>query len=81
MAKLTKKERDALPARDFALPATRQFPIEDRGHAEDALRMMGNEPPKVQQQIKRAVHERYPDLGGPTKVITHGRNLAGRPPK
>ena len=33
MAKLTSKKRKALPARDFALPATRQYPVENKGHA------------------------------------------------
>lgn len=78
MSKLTKAQRDALPASDFALPATRQYPIQDRNHAEAALREMHHEPPKVQRQIKTAVHDRYHDLGGPTRVIAHGPVTSGQ---
>ncbi len=38
MSKLTSKERKALPAKDFAGPG-RSFPIPDKSHAEDAVRM------------------------------------------
>jgi hypothetical protein len=37
MAKLTTKERNALPAKDFVFPKQRKFPIEDASHARDAL--------------------------------------------
>jgi hypothetical protein len=33
MAKLTTKQRKALPSRDFALEKQRKYPIQDRGHA------------------------------------------------
>lgn len=33
MAKLTTKQRKALPKSSFGLPATKQYPIEDRTHA------------------------------------------------
>jgi len=77
--KLTTAQRNALPAEDFALPATRRYPIPDKQHAEEALRMMGNEPAKVQMEIKHAVHTRYPDLTG--RVITHGKVLGGKTKK
>ena len=32
MARLTTKERNALPSSDFALPGQRKYPIEDAGH-------------------------------------------------
>ena len=38
MPKLTSKERKDLPAKDFAGPG-RSFPIPDKSHAEDAVRM------------------------------------------
>ncbi|HZU12703.1 MAG TPA: DUF6582 domain-containing protein [Chloroflexota bacterium] len=37
MAKLTDKERDALPDSDFAFPKERKEPIENAGHVRDAL--------------------------------------------
>jgi hypothetical protein len=76
MAKLTKAERDALPRYAFALPETRQYPIEDRAHAEQALRELHNESQAKQRRIRAAVHRIYPDLGA-THIITRGRNLKG----
>lgn len=78
MAKLTTAQRDALPARDFALRATRQYPIQDHEHARLALDELRHEPVRLQEAIKRAVYARYPDLG-PATVVTHGRNLRGKP--
>lgn len=36
MAKLTTKERNALPAKDFAIPSERKYPIEDASHRKNA---------------------------------------------
>lgn len=36
MAKLTTKERKALPKSDYALPELRAYPIEDKDHARNA---------------------------------------------
>jgi hypothetical protein len=36
MAKLKSTTRDALPAKDFAEPDTRAYPIEDKAHARNA---------------------------------------------
>ena len=36
MAKLSKKTRDALPAKDFAEPGQRAYPVEDAAHARNA---------------------------------------------
>ncbi|HLZ84064.1 MAG TPA: hypothetical protein VKQ54_10900 [Caulobacteraceae bacterium] len=36
MAKLSSDERNALPARDFAEPKQRAYPIEDKAHARNA---------------------------------------------
>lgn len=33
MSKLDASQRNALPAKDFALPAERKYPVEDAGHA------------------------------------------------
>lgn len=71
MSKLTTAQRNAQPARDFALPATRQYPIMDHEHARQALQELGHEPPRIQEAIRRAVYRRWPDLG-PVTVVTHG---------
>ena len=36
MGKLNKKTRDSLPATDFAEPAQRAYPVEDKAHARNA---------------------------------------------
>jgi hypothetical protein len=36
MATLTTKKRNSLPAKDFALPEKRAYPINDRAHATNA---------------------------------------------
>jgi len=36
MAKLDTSKRDKLPAKDFAVPATRAYPVEDAAHARNA---------------------------------------------
>lgn len=59
MAKLSARERDALPASAFVYPDTREFPIPDRSHAYDALRMAGNAPDggaKVREEVCARFH-------------------------
>ena len=51
MAKLTAKDRKALPASTFAGPG-RSFPIPDKGHAKAALSMIGNAPPSARPKIR-----------------------------
>jgi hypothetical protein len=36
MAKLTAKKRNSLPAKEFALPKERKYPINDKSHAANA---------------------------------------------
>lgn len=36
MAKLTSKERNALPKSDFGLPGSRSYPMPDKAHAANA---------------------------------------------
>lgn len=36
MAKLTSKQRNALPAKEFALPKERKYPVENKSHAANA---------------------------------------------
>lgn len=55
---LTTKQRKALPKSDFAIPATKQYPIEDASHARNALaRVAQNGTPAQQATVKAAVKE------------------------
>jgi len=63
--KLTKKARAALPAKDFALPKLREYPIPDIGHAEAALHDMTHESQRNQAAIRAAVRKRFPGVGKP----------------
>ena len=36
MSKLTTAQRNALPAKDFAIPSERKYPIEDEAHRQNA---------------------------------------------
>lgn len=51
MAKLTSKQRKALPSSDFAGP-DRSFPIEDKGHARAALGRINNAPAAARPKIR-----------------------------
>lgn len=54
MAKLSDRERGALPPSAFVYPDTREFPIPDRSHAYDALRMASHAPDggaKVKEEV------------------------------
>lgn len=63
MAKLFAAKRNALPSSDFALPSKRAFPIPDKGHAVQALRMKGNASPSEQGEIAAKVHKKFPGVG------------------
>lgn len=63
MSKLNAKKRNKLPARDFALPKKREYPIEDKGHARDALsRVSGNGSSSEKKEVKTAVHRKFPSI-------------------
>ena len=56
MAKLSARERNALPSSAFVYPDSREFPIPDRAHAYAALREAGNAPDggaKVREEVCR----------------------------
>ncbi len=68
MAKLTTKERNALPNSAFALPKERKYPIHDLSHARNALARVaqfGNEAEKT--KVRNAVYKRYPELNPKNK--------------
>jgi hypothetical protein len=62
MARLTTKERDALPSRDFVFPKTRRYPIEDKEHAQKAVQLAGRDGGSVERKVDAAVHRRYPSI-------------------
>jgi hypothetical protein len=59
MSKLSDKERNALPASAFVFPAERSFPIPDRSHAYDALRMANKETPERAAIVRDKVLRRF----------------------
>ncbi len=61
MAKLTAKGRAAIPTKNFAVPETRSFPIEDRSHAVNALARSSGKP--VASKVRAAVKRKYPGIG------------------
>ena len=64
MAKLTSKQRSALPSKSFAQPAKRAFPIENASHARNALaRVSQHGSPAEKAQVRAAVHRKYPKMG------------------
>lgn len=76
MAKLNARERNALPASAFIFPEERAFPIPDRSHAYDALRMAGHESPERQATIQREVCARFKIGCSGAKVSGAGRNVS-----
>lgn len=62
-AKLTSKQRDALPDSDFIFPKTREYPYQDEEHARNALsRGAQNETGSRLATIRSKVKARYPDI-------------------
>jgi hypothetical protein len=61
MGKLTAKERNALPAKDFAGPH-RSFPVNDENHARNALARASQFHPELKAKIRAKVHRKFPDI-------------------
>ncbi|MDA8311447.1 MAG: hypothetical protein M0Z46_12710 [Actinomycetota bacterium] len=63
MARLTAWQRHRLGRSQFALPAERKYPIEDRTHARNALaRVSQHGTPEEKRKVRAAVKRRYPDM-------------------
>lgn len=61
--RLTTKARNALPAKDFALPG-RRYPVNDPSHARNALaRVSQHGSPEEKAVVRRKVHAKYPEIG------------------
>jgi hypothetical protein len=64
MAKLTTKKRKKLPAKDFAEPKERKYPVEDKAHARNALaRVSQHGTPAEKAAVRRKVHSKFPGIG------------------
>lgn len=60
---MTKKERDALPKEDFAIPAKRLYPIRTPREARAALDLVGmNGSEQEKRQVRQAVAARHPEI-------------------
>lgn len=70
MSELSYSARKKLPSKDFVFPKEKGFPIEDKAHAKAALQAAGGarsgkpQSPARRAKIKRAVHRKFPSLGG-----------------
>ena len=61
-AKLSTQERKDLDESDFALPESREYPIQDEDHARAALMLLHNASPEDQKKIRAAIHRKYPNI-------------------
>lgn len=63
MAKLSSKQRKALPSKSFAGP-DRSYPINDRSHAVNALaRVSQHGSPALKARVRAKVKAKYPGIG------------------
>ena len=63
MSKLNAARRNALPDSAFALPDTREYPVQDHGHAVAALsRVAANGTPEEKTKVRAAVRSRFKDM-------------------
>lgn len=63
MAKLNAAKRNALPAKDFAEPGERKFPINDASHARNALSRASAKGPAVEAKVRAKVKKKFPGIG------------------
>jgi hypothetical protein len=61
MGKLSSKERNRLPDKDFAGP-NRSFPVQDESHARNALARASQFHPELKAKIRAKVHKKFPDI-------------------
>ncbi len=68
MVKLSSKKRKSLPAKSFAEPDKRKYPIENEAHARNALsRVAHSGTPAEKKRVKSAVKKKYPSIGEKSK--------------
>lgn len=68
MARLTSKQRKALPSSDFAGPG-RSFPMNDQAHIEAAVREEKFASPATKAKINARARRAGVDVGGDGKVF------------
>jgi hypothetical protein len=68
MAKLTAKQRNAIPSSAFGLPKTRQYPEEDKSHAANAKA-------RAAQQVKKG----NLTAGQEKQIDTKANRVLGKP--
>lgn len=73
MARLTSKERKSLPSGDFAGP-DRSFPMQDKTHIEDAVRMEKFASPSTRAKINARARAAGVNVGGDGKVFADHHN-------
>ena len=90
MAKLNAASRNALPAKSFAEPGARKYPIPDRSHAANAKARASGKP--EQGRVDAAVAKKFPNMGKPktkagpehakklTAVLMAPKSGGGMPP-
>lgn len=78
MAPLTTKARNKLPAKAFALPKERAFPIQDASHARNALARAHFASPAEQATIKSKVKKRFPSIAVEGKEAAKRADKASR---
>jgi hypothetical protein len=63
MSKLTSDERDALPAKAFAVPSKRAYPVQNASHARAALsRVAQHGDAALRKLVRDKVANRYPGI-------------------
>lgn len=73
MAKLTTKERKALPKKDFPEPGKRAYPVNDKSHARNALaRVAQHGSPAEKKEVAAKVHKKFPSIGKGTRGTSDG---------
>lgn len=60
--KLTSKKRKSLATKEFADPKDREYPIENKSHARDALSRVANKSPAMKTEVRSAVKRKYPNI-------------------
>ena len=64
MTKLSSAGRKSLPAKSFAEPKERKYPIENTAHAKNALaRVSQFGTPAEKTKVRNAVNAKYPAIG------------------
>lgn len=64
MSKLTSKERNSLPDKDFVFRSQRKYPVQDEAHARAALsRVSQFGTADMKEKVSQAVRRKYPNMG------------------